>query len=155
MNTKKMLVTGALAAALTAGILGGGTALAHDDGEDRLFEGSLRAPAVDLESDLAEDRELRELATVGSDGAKEAALEEIPGEATRAEIEEENGYVVWVVDVTAKDGDRHEVTVDAGDREVLASELDDRDHDDRFDRFDDRDYDDGDDDDRFDDRFDD
>lgn len=156
MNGKKILVTSALATVLTVGTLGGGAALAQDDG-DRFYEGSLRAPATDLESDLAEDRELRELATVGNDGAKEAALEEIPGEATRAEIDEENGFVVWTVDVTAKDGDHHEVTVDAGNREVLASELEDRaghpdyddDYDDRYE--DDRYDDDGDYDDRFDD----
>jgi hypothetical protein len=126
MKSKMILAAGALAAVLTAGTLGSGAAIAQDYGEDRFFEGSLKAPATDLESDLAEDRELEGLAKVERVEAEEAALKEIPGEATWTEIEDENGYVVWVVDVTDIEGDRHEVMVDAGNAEVLASELEER-----------------------------
>lgn len=153
MKSKMILAAGALAAVLTAGTLGGGAAIAQDYGEDRFFEGSLKAPATDLESDFAEDRELEGLAKVERVGAEDAALKEIPGEATWTEIEDENGYVVWVVDVTDIEGDRHEVTVDAGNGEVLASELEERageDFGDADDDFDD-DFDDDDSDDQFDD----
>ena len=153
MKSKMILAAGALAAVLTAGTLGGGAAIAQDDRADRFFEGSLKAPATDLESDLAEDRELEGLAKVERVGAEDAALKEIPGEATWTEIEDENGYVVWEVDVTDIEGDRHEVTVDAGNGEVLASELEERageDFGDADDDFDD-DFDDDDSDDQFDD----
>jgi uncharacterized membrane protein YkoI len=123
MKSKMILAAGALATVLTAGTLGGSAAIAQDYGGDRFFEGSLKAPATDLESDLAEDHELEGLAKVERAGAEEAALREIPGEATSTEIEEEYGYVVWVVNVTDIEGDRHEVTVDAGNGEVLAREL--------------------------------
>jgi hypothetical protein len=125
MKSKMILAAGALAAVLTAGTLGGGAAIAQDYGGS-FFEGSLKAPATDLESDIAEVRELEGLARVERVEAEEAALEEIPGEATWTEIEDENGYVVWVVDVTDIEGDRHEVTVDAGNGEVLANELEER-----------------------------
>ncbi|WP_308195101.1 PepSY domain-containing protein [Microbacterium profundi] len=67
---------------------------------------------------------LQSLATVTPEEATAAALAAVPGTAGDATLEDENGYVVYEVQVTAADGSVIEVKVDAGDASVLAQEAD-------------------------------
>ncbi len=47
------------------------------------------------------------------------------GTVEEAELGNENGYVVWDVEVKAENGTLHEVVVDAGNGQVLAQQADD------------------------------
>lgn len=47
----------------------------------------------------------------------------MPGTVSEAEVENENGAVVWEVKITDADGVSHEVAVDAGNGAVLATDV--------------------------------
>ncbi|MEX2290577.1 MAG: PepSY domain-containing protein [Mycobacteriales bacterium] len=86
------------------------------------------------DNDAAERDALSALADVSKAEATAAAVKAVGGgEAVRAELEDEDGYV-WEVVVRAGDGTGREVTVDAGDASILRSERADDDGDDRDDR---------------------
>ncbi len=149
MDAKK-LIAGALAA--TALTVGGGAAIAAQqapettatDGtkqEEPSYKGSIQAPADKEErSEAAEGREgpeneaaeekqeaqearqLRSLARIDRKAAEQAALQAVSGTVKDAELGNENGYVVWEVEVAGDDGMLHEVKVDAGNGQILHQE---------------------------------
>jgi uncharacterized membrane protein YkoI len=111
MNEKKVLVGVFLAMAMVFVI--GGVAYAQtttDDGDDTV-KGSVSAP---------------DPAKIGKAAAEQAALEAQPGKVTETELEtNDSGYVVYDIEIAGDDGKNHEVTVDAGNGEVLYQEPED------------------------------
>jgi uncharacterized membrane protein YkoI len=137
MNTKKLVAAAAAAAVLTLGA--GGTAIAAQQGalpgqedqeKDPAINGSVAAPpeteANDAtetpESEAAEAEQLKSLAKIDQAAAEKAALDAVPGEVKETELDNENGFVVYSVEVMGQDGKLQEVVVDAGDGTVLAQE---------------------------------
>lgn len=146
----RKLAVGALAAGLALGGTGVAVASSGDTAEDTKkasgaesnmeesdpsYTGSVKAPA-DTESDgaegedseaseAAESEALQSLATITAEQAKAAALAAVDGEAGEVELGNENGYVVYEVEVTTADNQSVEVKVDAGDGAVLAQEAED------------------------------
>ncbi|MFF2959758.1 PepSY domain-containing protein [Streptomyces sp. NPDC057963] len=105
-------------AAVTAAVLAGGgaataVALADGDGRDR-----------DTRSSAASGGTAR--VTVGD--AVAAAVGAVPGTVTEAELDDEDGRLVWELDVHGSDKVRHDVTVDAGNGAVLGRHTSDDDH---------------------------
>lgn len=102
-------------AAVTAAVLvGGGTATAvalADDHDSR-----------DAGSGVA--------ARVTAGDAASSAVRAVPGTVTEAELDDEDGALVWELDVYGSDRVWHDVTVDAGNGKVLGKHTDD-DNDDR------------------------
>ncbi len=47
----------------------------------------------------------------------------------KIELDREDGFLVWVVEIVGADQKAHEITVDAGNGQVLKKELDSADHD--------------------------
>ena len=138
---KKAAVTGIIATTLAFG--GAGLAMAANpdnaqpsssaaDEQDPSYTGTVQAPqdataADGTDAELSEADEaasLQGLATVTPEEATAAALAAVPGTAGDAVLEDENGFVVYEVQVTAADGAVIEVKVDAGDASVLAQEAD-------------------------------
>lgn len=140
---KKKLLVGALAATVLS--LGGGAAMAAQqapettaDGtkqeeQDPSYKGSIGAPEEKGDKEVAEGKEgpeneaaetqqLSGLAKIDQKAAEDAALQAVPGTVKDAELGDENGYVVWDVEVQASDGTLQEVKVDAGNGQVLAQE---------------------------------
>jgi hypothetical protein len=64
--------------------------------------------------------ELTKLAKLGQAEAEQAAISKMLGKVIETELDEENGFLVWHVEVLAKDGTTSELAVDAGNGEVLA-----------------------------------
>ncbi|GAA5226071.1 PepSY domain-containing protein [Paeniglutamicibacter antarcticus] len=84
------------------------------------------AESATEESDAAEAAKLAKLATVSEKDAGAAALATVSGSTlVEMELEEEDGWLVY--DATVKDGVGvfTEVTIDAGNSKVLASEIED------------------------------
>ncbi len=122
---------------------GDASVLAQDDGtegDEAALKGNVRAPAgIDDDTDgseasekaedAAEEAALAQFATVDPAAATAAATAAVPGTAGTATLDEEDGFVVYEVDVTQADGSVVEVTVDAGDATVLAQEASDEDDD--------------------------
>jgi uncharacterized membrane protein YkoI len=81
-----------------------------DDGDDTV-KGSVSAPDPAKKDEAA---------------ARQAALEAQPGKVTETELEtNDGGYVVYDIEIAGDDGKNHEVTVDAGNGEVLYQEHED------------------------------
>ncbi|MFE7620081.1 PepSY domain-containing protein [Streptomyces sp. NPDC057496] len=107
---KRRIVIAAVAAAV---LVGGGTATAvafGDDDRDR-----------EVRSSVAGDGTAR----VSVQDAVAAALKAVPGTVTGAELDDEDGGLVWEVDVYGSDKVWHDVTVDAGNGKVLDEHTDD------------------------------
>jgi uncharacterized membrane protein YkoI len=104
-----------------------------DEADDPTFTGSVAAPAEaeqadDQEtagSDAAEKSALQALATVSQAQAEQAALAAVPGSVAETDLDNENGFVVYSVEVNGTDGTVTEVTVDAGNASVLAQQAQD------------------------------
>ncbi|MGY2001433.1 PepSY domain-containing protein [Blastococcus sp. SYSU DS1024] len=127
ITKRAAVVTAGTAVVLAAA---GGVAVATaggGDGDDLARPGTVAVDESALPEDDADEREaLAGLVTVAEDDAADAAVDSLGGgEVIGAELEDEDGYVVWEVEVRADDGSLHEVTVDAGDAAVLGSEVDD------------------------------
>ena len=92
-----------------------------DDGEkDDDHEGK-----DDDEKD-GEDKDDKPLtATITPAAATAAAIAAQPGTAGEVELEDENGTTVYDADVTAADGKKYDVKVDANTGKILKSEADD------------------------------
>lgn len=117
---RKIVIAAVTAAVLIGGGAATAVALADDDGHDR---GDRSATATGTASGTTART------TVGD--AVAAAVAAVPGTVTEAELDDEDGGLVWELDVYGSDRAWHDVTVDAGDGEVLGKRVD---HDDDRDR---------------------
>ncbi len=136
MNVRKTVTTSALALGVLAGSAGiasavnsqGATAQpatseVEDDTQDPILDGSIQAPEIEGQSEADELAGLEALATITADDASKAALAANPGATVNGvELENENGSVVYEVDMTDSAGAAIEVKIDAGNGAVLAQE---------------------------------
>jgi len=80
------------------------------------------------ESEQQESARLSSQATTTQQDAEQAALDAVPGgTVSGSELGNENGSLIWEVEVTKADGSQVEVKVDAGNGKVLAQEAEDED----------------------------
>lgn len=114
---------------------------ADKDGTERgesAFPGTINAPAEaadeveaaddspeELAQDRAESDALATLATVSEQEATKAATDLVPGTISSIQLDDEDGYVVWQIDITKADGTMVEVLVDAGDVSNSVQEVED------------------------------
>ena len=123
---RRLLAGGAAVAAL--GLAGTGVAIAQSGGGGGggtpAYTSSVTVADSGPES-AASDAALATAAKITPDQAKAAALAAVPGTAGKIELENENGNVVFGVEVTTATGSRIDVKVDAGNAKVLAQEPDD------------------------------
>lgn len=107
----------------------GGPGSAEEAG-DPAYVGSVPAPAdtrPDGQETAADESQeqaaLESLATVSSAEAEQAALAAVPGTAMQTQLENENGFVVYGVEVKGADGTVTDVKVDAGNGSVLDQQV--------------------------------
>lgn len=74
------------------------------------------------EDEAAEAAALASMATVSQPDAEAAALAAVSGEIVEAELDNENGFVVWSIEVRDAAGTVHDVKIDAGNAAVLGTE---------------------------------
>jgi uncharacterized membrane protein YkoI len=102
-----------------------GTAETTGEHQDPSYTGSVRAPAASGSNGEGADQSgdqsaLQGLPTVSVDQARAAALAAVPGSVQAADLSDENGFVVYSVEVAGADGTVTDVKVDAGTGKVLA-----------------------------------
>lgn len=68
------------------------------------------------------------MAKISLDSAINAALQAVPGKVLKAELENENGYLVYGVEIAKADRQIADVKVDAGSGKVLKIETDRKDN---------------------------
>ena len=117
-----VIVVAGLGAAGVAAASGGIGDTGSDSEKEQHVVGTIKAPAESAteQDDTQEAAALQALARVTPEEAK-ATAQAAGGSATAVEIEEEDGYVVYEVEVTTKSGIT-DVTVDAGSGKVLLQE---------------------------------
>lgn len=76
------------------------------------------------QAEVAESARLQSLATITPEQAKSAGLAQVPGTVKKVELENEDGNVVYGIEIKTADGER-DVKVDAGNGSVLHIEKDD------------------------------
>ncbi len=133
-RSKRVIVAGAAAVGLTLGVatLAGAATTPdqaapqgaeRDQQQEPTLNGSVQAPDDESLSEAEEAKSLEGMAKVSAADAEEAALTAVPGgTVTGSELENENGSVVYEVEVTDPAGQAIEVKVDAGNAQVLAQE---------------------------------
>jgi uncharacterized membrane protein YkoI len=143
---KRVAKFGAALAALAALAVGGATLASGQEGGSQpqrtppaaeqerehggqvpAYRSSITAPDEEHGSEDAEAQTLRSKATVSAAEARSAALAAVPGTAGEVELDNENGNVVYSVEVKNADGSEIDVKVDAGNAKVLHQEADDGD----------------------------
>lgn len=96
------------------------------EAQDPSYTGSVQAPADQTADGTGQDNEaadaaaLAPLASIDAAAASSAATAAVPGTAGTPVLEDENGSVVWGVEVTRADGTVVDVKVDAGNGTVLS-----------------------------------
>jgi uncharacterized membrane protein YkoI len=96
--------------------------------QDASFTGSVAAPAENEQAggtetaatDAQEKATLEKLATVTPQQAEQAAVAAVPGTVSATDLGNEDGFVVYSVDIKSADGSVTEVKIDAGNAAVLA-----------------------------------
>ena len=117
---KRKFVTATTAAAIILSLALVGTSLAKKD-EKEITGGSIK---------LAKHTEaqLPALAQISLSQAIQSATGAIEGQVLQAGLENENGFLVYAIEVASQDKTVTEVIVDAGNGKVLATYLDKSDH---------------------------
>lgn len=123
-------VMGALAGAYLLGSATLGAAFAQTPGGEQghpdtpAYTSSIQVPDNESKrSEADEAKELAKLATITPEQARAAALARFPGGTVKADhLENENGSVVYSVEVVDSSGAEHDVKVDAGNGTVLQVE---------------------------------
>lgn len=135
-----LAVTGALGSSLT--VLAAGN-------DDKPFEGlvvenivvvdqlpdEVQSGSIALDEDGDDsDRTMARLARLTSSEAARIAVRALPGKVTSTRLDDENGYLVWNVEVVSPDHQEVEFMIDAGNGRLLAAENegDDEDEDTRW-----------------------
>jgi uncharacterized membrane protein YkoI len=81
---------------------------------------SVTVPPGQAAAEADEGSGLQGLAKITPDEAKAAALAAVPGSATKVELENEDGRVVYKVEVAGADGRQTDLEIDAGNGAVLS-----------------------------------
>ena len=74
---------------------------------------------------------LAQMEKVSLDSAVKTALKAVPGKVLKAELENENGYLVYGIEIARADNQMVDVKIDAGNGKVLKLEPDKKDNEDR------------------------
>jgi len=139
-RTKRLIAVGATALGATVGLAGivGFTSAdapkqpvsAQADGksgdqtQDPSYSSSVTAPEQNGQSEADQSAALQSLAKISPDQARDAALAAVPGTAGKVELDNENGNVVYSVQITDASGKVIDVKVDAGNGSVLHQDTD-------------------------------
>ena len=83
---------------------------------------SVTVPPSQAANEADEGTALQGLAKITPDQAKAAALAAAPGNATKVELENEDGNLVYKVEVVGADGTQTDLKIDAGNASVLSKE---------------------------------
>jgi uncharacterized membrane protein YkoI len=133
-RTKRLVALGATAVGATLGLAGivGFTntdapkqpVSAHDGSsgdqtQDPSYKSSVSAPEQNGQNEADESAALQSMAKITPDQARDAAVAAVAGTADKVELDNENGNVVYSVQITGANGTKTDVKVDAGNGSVL------------------------------------
>ena len=106
--------------------LGAGAALAASKAGGYKLPDEVTAASIKVPEDTETQADFAKLARVSQQEAEAAALALQPGQVVHAKLDDEDGYLVWQIDVKHDKGIT-EIAVDAGNSKVLAAEAEEND----------------------------
>lgn len=109
--------------------LGAGAALAASKAGGHKLPDEVTSASTKVPEDTETRADFAKLARVSRQEAEAAALAVQPGQVVHAKLDDEDGYLVWQIDVKHDKGTT-EIAVDAGNSKVLAAEAEEDDEDD-------------------------
>lgn len=109
--------------------VGTGAALASGKSAHNALPDEVTSASIKVPKNTGTQADFEKLARVTQQQAEAAALAVQPGQVVQAKLEDEDGHLVWQVDVKHAQGTT-EIAVDAGNSQVLAAEAEDEDHED-------------------------
>lgn len=120
-TTAKILTAFTMVAAFATG-----TAFATDAIK---LSDEVKSSSIKVPENTETQAEFAKFATVSQQQAEAAALAVQPGTVVKSKLDDEDGYLVWQVDVKHAKGTT-EIAVDAGNAKVLAAEAEEDEEDD-------------------------
>ena len=115
-RTVKILSTLTVMAAL-----GTGAAIASSKAGNNKLPDEVKSASIKVPENTESQSEFVKLARVTRQQAEAAALTVQPGQVVQAKLDDEDGYLIWQIDVKHDKGTT-EIAVDAGNNTVLAAE---------------------------------
>ncbi|BAL80272.1 PepSY domain-containing protein [Caldisericum exile] len=89
------------------------------------YVGSIKVTDTNAKDEASESKAIEGLAKISQSDAEKAALAKVPGTVIKTTLDNENGYLVYAVEVKDAQGKVFDVKVDAGNGTVLATEASD------------------------------
>lgn len=106
--------------------LGAGAAIASGKAGNNKLPDEVKSASIKVPENTESQSEFVKLARVTQQQAEAAALTVQPGQVVQAKLDDEDGYLVWQIDVKHDKGTT-EIAVDAGNSKVLAAEAEEND----------------------------
>ena len=103
--------------------LGTGAALAAGKAASYNLPEEVKSASIHVPENTETQADLAKLARISQHEAEAAALAVQPGKVVKAKLDDEDGYLVWQIDVKHAKGTT-EFAVDAGNAKVLAADAD-------------------------------
>ncbi|MDD2892672.1 MAG: PepSY domain-containing protein [Halothiobacillaceae bacterium] len=86
----------------------------------------VKSSSIKLPRGAESQADLLQHAKITQQEAEAAALAALPGQVVKSKLDDEDGYLVWQVDIKHPTGIT-EITIDAGNGQALAAEVEDND----------------------------
>ncbi|MGB9878986.1 MAG: PepSY domain-containing protein [Candidatus Pelagibacter ubique] len=94
----------------------------NDDVQEPNYVGSIKVNDTNEQDEASEQTMLENLAKISQTDAEKIALKKVYGTVVKTSLDNENGYVVYSVEIKDTQGKVFEVKVDAGNGKVLIVE---------------------------------
>ena len=101
--------------------IGTGAAIASGKVGNNKLPDEVKSASIKVPENTESQSDFAKLARVSQQQAEAAALAVQPGQVVHAKLDDEDGYLVWQIDVKHPKGTT-EIAVDAGNSKVLAAE---------------------------------
>lgn len=101
--------------------IGTGAAIASGKAGTTKLPDEVKSASIKVPEDIETQADFAKLARVTQQEAEAAALAVQSGQVVQAKLDDEDGYLVWQIDVKHAKGTT-EIAVDAGNSKVLAAE---------------------------------
>ena len=101
--------------------LGAGAAIAANQASGYKLPDEIKSASIKVPENTESQADFAKLARINQQEAEAAALAVQPGQIVQAKLDDEEGYLVWQIDVKHGKGTT-EIAVDAGNSKVLAAE---------------------------------
>jgi len=127
MNTLKLT----LASIAVISMLGASPAILANDNNDKSFEDvivmekfpdEVQSGSIRIKDD--DDQTMARLSSISSSEAAAIAIQAFPGKVIETRLDNENGFLIWEVEVITPNGRESELKIDAGNGHLLAIETD-------------------------------